>query len=996
MRNLQIRLDMHAYLAAIKLQRESIGIFTKNISSGVNLNKQLVLKRSVIAVALTLASSHVVMAQNAATPAPAATPTVYVTGSNLKRSDREGTSPVQTLTAKDIKDSGAASVMELLREIPSMGSDNNLDVNDGGFSRGAATASLRGLTSTSTLILLNGRRIAPAAYADPNTGNSTLYDLNSIPLSALERVEILKDGASAVYGSDAIGGVINFITKSNYNGAELSARASTNDDGQFGRKGVTAVFGMGDLEEKGWSFFVTGDLNDRARTARTDVRDIEYNTYSVLNGRFATPYGSTVSARPQFFRESSPGSRNFAVTRTTMADRLRVPTDCPVSEQLVGSAAMAFTPTSVYFGRTFCNYNTNQFLEGQGAGKDGSVLSVAKLKLGKNTTAFAEFAFSRSERSYTAAPITLGQTQVTNFTSSAVGTPFQAILEIGHPDNPFPTARASVAYRFENLKAGNTVVNENTRLLLGAQGTIGSWDWDSGLLWNESAKDDTFRGRLYLPTLRKLNTGTSLAALAADPTIGRDVTNTGASTLMTFDVKASTQIGNLPGGKIGLAIGGQFMRDSLKLDPDADLAAGRIYGLANSIIDGERDNKSVFVETSVPFLKSFEMNFAGRYDKYDGLKGNFVPKVGAKWTVTSGFVARMSYGEGFRVPALNQVTPGGSQFFLTGIDDPKRCELDGRTPKPGATEVDCNKSAAGTGGANPLLVPEKSRGLTMGVIWSPNSNFDILLDYFKIRKENEVALASTAQALKEEDQFPDNVVRDTNPVNFILDAQGRPIPGTGPLLMVKRPWINQGATQVSGFDLEMRYRIKLGDMGTLSTKLNTTYLDEYLLAELPGRVENNVAGGRAGIWDWQLNSGIDNPRWKTQISAAWNYGVHNFSANLNYVGKLSLLRVVDADITYAQPFCHYGVAKTTDGAADRNLSIPLYEAYFPECAVNSWTTVGAGYSYNGFKNLSLNFNIRNLLDKKAPYDPGYATTGYNSDLHNGYGRYFSVSARYKF
>ncbi|WP_167086462.1 TonB-dependent receptor plug domain-containing protein [Massilia frigida] len=235
------------------------------------MKKHLVLKQSVIAVALTLGTSHVALAQEAAT-APAAT--VYITGSNLKRTEKEGTQPIQVITSKDIRDSGAATVTELMRKVPSMGSDINLDTNDGGFSRGASTASLRGLSSTSTLILLNGRRMTPAAYADPNNGNSTLYDLNAIPLSALERVEILKDGASAVYGSDAIGGVINFITKTNYQGTEVSARASANDDGKFARKGANFFFGKGDVESDGYNVFITADVSQRDRVLRKDVKDI--------------------------------------------------------------------------------------------------------------------------------------------------------------------------------------------------------------------------------------------------------------------------------------------------------------------------------------------------------------------------------------------------------------------------------------------------------------------------------------------------------------------------------------------------------------------------------------------------------------------------------------------------------------------------------------------------------------------------------------------------
>ena len=964
------------------------------------MNQQLVLKQSVIAVSLALATMHSALAQQAISTTPATdsklAATVYVTGSNLKRSDREGTSPVSVITAKDIKDTGAATVSELLREIPSMGSDNNLDTNDGGFSRGVATASLRGLSSTSTLILLNGRRMTPSAYADPNNGNSTLYDLNSIPLSAIERVEILKDGASAVYGSDAIGGVINFITKSNYDGIDASARYSANDDGEFARKGATFTVGKGDLDVDGWNFMITADVSQRDRTARLNMTDIEYDTYKVLNNRFATPFGSTVSSSPQFFRESAPGSRSFTANRANMADRLVFPPNCPADQQLVGSAAMGFATTSVYFGRTFCNYNTSQFLEAQGAGKDASVLALGKMKLGSNITAFAEAAYTKSQRTYTAAPITIGVNSVTNFTSGSVGTPFQAILEIGHPNNPFPAARSSLNYRFENVAGGTFTENEAVRVVGGLKGTAGRWDWDTGVLWNESRKEDTFRGRLFLPTLRKLNTGTSLATLGADPTLSKNVTNTGKAAIFQIDAKATTQFGQLAGGAMGLALGVEARRETIKLDPDADLAAGRIYGLANVIIDGERTVQSAFAELNAPLLKNLEVNFSGRFDKYENVKTSFVPKVGAKWTVMSGLVGRFSYGEGFRAPALVQITPGGAQFFQSGIWDPKRCELDLRTPKPGATDLDCSKAAAGTGGANPDLVPETSKSLTMGLIFSPTSSFDFLIDYFRIRKEKEVALGTTSAALKNEDLRPENVVRDTNPLNFVRDANGNPIPGTGPLLMVKLPWTNQGATEISGFDLEMRHRLSLGQWGSLSSRLSTTYIDEYLIAETPGAFENNVVGGRAGIYDWQLSSGIDNPKWKTSISTAWTYGDHRLNASLNYVGKLSMQRVVDAEKRYDEPFCYYGVRKPTDGAPDRSTAIPLYEAYFPECAVNSWTTIGLGYSYTGFKNLSLSVNIRNLLDKKAPYDPGYGGIGYNADLHNGYGRYFSLSASYKF
>lgn len=957
-------------------------------------------KRSAIAVALTLAYTPAIYAQQTSGKE---VETVYVTGSNLKRVGKEGESPVQVITALDIKASGAATVAELMRTVPSMGTDNNYDTNDGGFSRGVSTASLRGLSSTSTLILLNGRRMTPSAYADPNDGNSTLYDLNSIPLSALDRVEILKDGASAVYGSDAIGGVINFITKNNYEGVQVGARAGANDDGNFGKRGASLFWGKGDIDKDGYNVFIAADVSKRDRVKRADATDIQVDQYKILNGRFATPYGSNVSASTSFYRESAPDSKNFGVSQANAASRLITLTNCDPSQQLVGSTAMGLSPRSVFIGRTFCNYDTTKFLEAQSAGNDANVMSRGVLKLGANTRAFAEVAFSRTERNYTGSPITLGQSSVTNFTSTGVADPFQVILPIGHPDNPFPSARASVGYRFENLRGGTQNINKGVRALVGLEGTWSGWDWNTGLLWNQSQKDDVTYGRLYLPTLRKLNTGTSLAALAADPTLSHDVVSDNKASILQWDAKVNTEFGALPGGPMALALGTEVRREKINLNPDPLVASGQIYGLANTVIDGQRDVKSAFVELRTPVLKNLEFDFAGRLDKYPDIKTNFVPKVGGKWTVADSVAVRGTYARGFRAPGLTQVTPGGAQFFLNNIWDRRRCEADNVTPKNGATEVDCNKSAAGTGGANPDLVPEKSKSYSIGLIISPTSNLDMTIDMWRIRKTGEVILGSAFDALKNEDRNPGNVIRDPNPVNWVTDANGKVIPNSGPLLMVKEPWINQGASEVRGIDLEVRHRKNLGDWGTFNTKVSSTYMSHYSIAAHDGDIEHNLAGSSAGITDWAISSSLDLPRWKSNLTATWSRGDHALTATVNYIGPVSLLRRYDGTDTFAQPFCHYGTPKPTDAEPDRDATVPLYEAYFPDCAVNSWTTVGLGYTYTGFKNLSLSFNIQNLLDTKAPYDPRYGVStaasplqGYNEGLHNNQGRYFTFSASYTF
>jgi len=956
-----------------------------------------VLKYSVLAIATALSVHPAAFAQDSGA---SNAQTVYVTGSNLKRTDREGTQPIQVITARDIRETGVATVTELMRLVPSMGSDGNFDTNDGGFSRGVSTASLRGLSSTSTLILLNGRRMTPAAYADPNDGNSALYDLNAIPLAALERVEILRDGASAVYGSDAIGGVINFITRSNYQGGEVSARASANDDGDFKRRGLNFFAGAGDLAADGYNVFITGDIAERDRVQREDVRDIAFDQYRLLSNRYATPYGSTISGYPAIYRESAPGSGVFTATQANAADRLVLRNNCDPSRQLTGTTAMGLSAASVFIGRTFCNYDTNRNLEGISDGKDASLMSRGVLRLGPNLRAFAEAAYARTERQYTANPITIGTTPVTNFTATGIAPSYQTVLPAGHPDNPFPGARASVAYRFENAPSGTETINENGRLLAGLQGTAFEWDWETGVLYNESRREDTYQGRLYLPVLNTLNSGRSLADLSNDPALFRSTSSDDKASILQLDVKASSQFGALGGGPVGVAVGAEARREKLVMRPDAMLAAGQIYGLANTIIDGRRTVKSAFVEVRTPFTENLEMDFAGRWDKYPGIKTNFVPKVGAKWTALPSLALRGTYSEGFRAPALSQVTPGGAQFFLTQLYDPKRCETDEETPKPNATEADCNKSTSGTGGANPDLKPEEAKSYTFGILFSPTPNLDVGLDFYKIRKEGEVALGSASDALRDEDSNPALVVRDQNPVNFVTDAAGNPIPGTGPLLMVREPWLNRGSVEVRGVDIDVAWRRRLGDWGTFSAKLTSAYMHSYTMQYGEGDAEHNLVGYNAGLVDWNLSS-IDLPRWKTAVSASLTRGAHAFSANLNYTGPVSLLRRYDNQTVYAQPFCHYQAA-TSPGMPSASIAVPRYLEFFPDCKVKEWWRVGVGYTWTGIRNLALTFNIQNLFDKAAPFDPRYGANagaplaGYNEGLHNPYGRYFSASARYTF
>lgn len=947
------------------------------------MTKQFAVKRSVLAVALTLASPALVFAQ-----AEQPVQKVYVTGSNIKRADKEDSSPISVLNAKEIAATGANTVAELLHNIPAFGSGTSNDFqNENGFSKGVSTASLRNLGSSSTLILLNGRRVAAAAYADPNNGKSTVYDLNSIPVSAIARVEVFKDGASAVYGSDAIAGVVNFITKDDYQGAEISASTSANDDGEFNRNNINGVLGFGDLEKDRYNALLSFDISQRGQTGIKDAKDVEQDQYARINYRL-NEYGSYISNAPFIFRQSAPGAA-FS-TSAAAGQYISNSTAGCAGNVITGSRAngIGISNTSMLTGRRFCSFDIWDYYEAQSKGNDVNLLGKFTAKLGDNVTSFTEVGFSRVERKYVGLPKTISSTSPTTvFRINGLPSSYQLLLPSGHPDNPYTGYRAAAAFRFTNTDGSNENTNKTYRFLTGLKGSAGAFDWETGLLYNRTERNDLGHGYLYLPVINRIVTeNRTIAATLADPNAVRDVDNTGFSQVTQFDAKASTTVGKLAGGDIGLAFGGEIRQEKLGLSSDPELASGNIIGLSNSVLEGQRMVKSAFVELRTPWTKTFDMDFAGRYDKYPNAK-SFVPKVGAKWAATDKVTFRGSFAKGFRAPALSQVAPGGVQSFTNNFADPIRCP-DGVVPVAGADALDCRRGISSVSTPNPNLKNETSKSYSFGTIITPTRNLDVLIDYYRIRKENETQLLSASFVAEHPELFPGLAVRDNN---NLVGANGAAIPNTGQLLAINRTFVNQGSTDTSGIDVEATHRLNMGENGRLTTRLNYTYTLSFKRAEREGEVSHDLVGTNGGLSDWATSVG-DIPRHRLNLASTWSIGNHAVTATADFVSSISLLRRYDNDVTYPVPYCHYGTGQPKTAYSLGGL--PNFD--HADCNVDEWLTFGAAYSYTGFKNWTLSANVRNLFDTKAPYDPRETYAGFNSQLHNAMGRYFRLSASYKF
>ncbi len=907
---------------------------------------------------------------------------VVITGSNLKRTLTESPAAIQVLSRKDIEKTGATSVADLMAKLPALGSSQQVDNRDGGFSKGLATASLRNLGSASTLVLINGRRISPAAYADPNAGQSTQYDLNSIPLSALERVEILKDGGSAVYGSDAIAGVINFITKSNYKGGEISAQYSADGHNNFGRENVNGAYGFGDLEADRFNAFVAFDVSRRQRASLDDAVATHKEESRIMDGRLSSYY-SGVSNYPVFYREATKGSGNF--NRYVSADL-----SCDPSQIRTGSTALApMLASDPLIGKQFCNYDGWQLEDSQGKSQSTNLLARGEFKVNADITAFAEASYSKSELEYSGVSRTISRSKTTVFPKEGAGISFQPVLPVGHPDNPTNGTASpvpvAVNYRFTNAKGGSSNENTATRFLAGLKGSTMGWDWDTGLLYNESKRHQLSNGFLYLPLVQKLYTeNMPLKQVAAQPGVTRDITLDGKSSITQFDAKASTEIGQLPGGAIGLAVGGELKQEKMNIVPDQLTVEGKIIGLVNTFSNAKRDVRSVFTEVRLPVLKTVDVEAAGRYDKYDGFSGSFTPKVGVKYTPTAEFAVRGTYSEGFRAPSLTQMVDGGTQYFLNGFNDKLRCG------KPGADSTDCSKSLSGVAASNKDLVPETSKSFTAGVIFSPAKNVDVSIDYYNIRKDKETDLMSSV-AVIQDPKLAYRVKRDQNQGTWLRDASGNLIPNSGPLISIETPYINAGGTRTSGIDLDVALRNTLGAYGKLDSRLIASYTLHYKKAQAEGDPMIDLVGTNGGYYNDTTSVG-EIPRMRATLSSTWSIATHSLTATVNYVSSISYRNAYttqdDGNVGLNDPVgCYYGDVITTN---------PKYTTYYPDCKVKAWTTLDLAYAFTGIKNTVINFNIANVLNTKAPYDPSYGTAGYNSALHNARGRYFTIKANYKF
>jgi iron complex outermembrane receptor protein len=863
---------------------------------------------------------------------------VEIVGSNIKRVAKEGAVPVVIITKEDIAKTGATTVQELVKNLGISGGQQINTGASGSFVTGASAAGFRGLPATDTLVLLNGRRIAPYGRSEQTSsgGAVAFVDLNSLPLSAVEQVQILKDGASAIYGADAVAGVLNVITKKDYTGAEVNVSY-----GQYGDPGgqdakVNATLGFGNFDEKGYNGMV---MLEKSSVKEIWNKDRDFTkTYDYRGVR---PYLGD-------YRSSYTPYGNYGVD--SGAIDYGAGDNCPAGNLRGG----------------FCRYDFGNVEQVQPATDRMSAMFVGNLKLTNNIKAFSEFAYNQNVTKSASRAPALGTdvdfTQVDAKRGLALGTTANLVrASLADQYNALATdplgliagsgvegglTTLDIRTRFtEYGPRTDEITTDSLRYVLGLKGTLAnSWDWETAYMVSEQTVKNIAANEINKELLADLLVAGSVTNLFTDSTnkggyasaryIGSEETT---SKLSIFDFKMSGELTKLPAGPLGIAFGGESRKEKMDSVVDPVTAAGLKTGSASVETSGSRDVNAFFGELSIPIASMVEAQVAVRTERYSDFGTSTNPKVAVRFQPTNELMFRASSGKAFKAPTLFQLYEGQAAGGYEELTDSVRCDA-GVTAECDATRLIEVRS----GGVIPqglTLNPEKSTNTNLGVVWSPSSNFNLALDYWQISKKDAIIKAD-AQTLI-----------DTNSAAVVRNLPVGGVPGS--IVRVTSTYFNANQQELKGIDLDVNAKTKLAG-GTLGGGASITYNLQF------DQVENGVTIDLLDQYYYFIV-----PRYRAQYRVSYDIGKWTTAAFLNI----------------------------TPGYQNQVSRGP--GALAAQTEADGYKTVDLFASYSGFKSLVLSGGVRNLFNQSPTYLAG-AGPATDPSLYDMRGRFFYFNANYKF
>ncbi len=711
---------------------------------------------------------------------------IEVTGSYIKRVDMEGAQPVQTLDREYLDKTGYNSVGDVMRDLTASSFGGAREAS-GSSTADTATVSLRGLGANRTLVLLNGRRMA-------KDGIGAATDLNLIPMAAVERIDVLKSGGSATYGSDAVGGVVNVITKKNFVGTEINIRQEVTELQGGNRTTVSGVYG--NASSKG---SVMASFQYRNNEEIFD-RDREFSNTGI----------SVNSPTPTL---DLGGTTYDSVQGCTDID----PED--------GS----------------CRYNFANFSTGLPKIEQFNALTNATYNLNSLTEIHAQASATRKETIWNYAP---GVVALRNFTAPRTFT-----TRNGTTVNAGDTIDY-VGWRSEALGTRDTeVITNSFAVNTGVKRYIGdSWEADLTVGTERIRREEnSLNGYAFTEPLTTLiNNGTcDIFTPGADLSAcnGPGVTATpfqvSESRIDTIELRTNGELFDLPSGAVGAAIGAQAFYETFDVQADSASVAGLVTGGgAQAPGSGTRRVTAIFGELAIPIMDNMESQISGRYDRYSDFGDTFNPQVNLRYKPMQSILIRASAGTGFKAPDMQDLYASQSEGFPTFIDQ-KACQ-DGI---PGA----CTPRQYRTfSGGNRSLTEETSSSWNIGVVAEPSKRFSISADYYSITLENTVG--TDLEAITQAEL--NGVDVSQYGVSIERNASGR-------IDNLFAPTLNLATTEVQGIDLNMRYNSEAGSWGDVILTNNTSFMTKYDIVKFPGIAPESVFDVDPGSPQWRNNLNVD-------------------------------------------------------------------------------------------------------------------------------------------
>ncbi|MBP6543796.1 MAG: TonB-dependent receptor [Piscinibacter sp.] len=899
---------------------------------------------------------------------------VEITGSIIRRVSQESALPVTSISATELEKRGHTELKEYVLELPQASSLGTF-----GGTAGTVT-NLRGFGPMRSLTLLNGRRLAKEPLSNQ------YVSVNVIPRMALQRTDVLRDGASSSYGSDAIGGVEAFYTKATHTGIGLKAEAIVpRRDGGGDSQTLGMILGAGDIATDRWNAYVALEVQKRDVLLRKDRPEM-------VDGTALGQLG--ISTAPGLGSNATPGNFTDPTNPTASLRTIRY------NPYYASGCLPPYSVPSTASSRQTCFLDTDANYRAFTNGNDISTLyGKVTFNLGANHQASLEYNLGK----YTVLqyndpiPVTVRLTNAHPYYPGNGIVPAVAGLNLG--GRPIDVLW-SVADLGSRVREDH---HTNERIVFADEGSIAGWDYRAGVNFGNSERD-TRAGRgwatvtglasvqgsgrtLFLDPLLNpfgLQTAEGLALLQGRSVEGQTF-RLHRATNESVDLTVTRELAELSGGALALAAGGEYRRDGWRAiglasnDPKASLngqidllggdsqAAGATSSTSNQI---KRSIKSLFAELEAPVTKSLTLNAALRADKYGDLGETTVnPKLSVRWQPSKAFLLRGSANTGYRAPSLPEIyTKETERTSMSTFDDPTLCPtVNGvETPAPGYTpEQVCNL----TGRFQITKVPsnsgvksETSRSFTFGMAFEPVNSVAVTLDYWHTQINDVIGNRSIDFILNNPSLYPTAFRR--NPDGTLQTDAVFNVPS------------NVGAMRGSGIDASIRVTAPKSDYGVFSGALDVAYLTRWdaRSPEANGGDWISALGQFNDVVPVNPNAGLSNAtrgmnfRWRHTASIGWKRGDWETTLSQRYQSKIR----------------------------DQNLPARTGAGTSGPRDVSSYEQYNIALSYSGVKNLKLGFGVNNLFDAKPPLTNHNGYQGYLTSSVDVLGRAYRLSAEYKF